>query len=281
MDAGGTSRGSTQYYRLGRVLVAGDETTWGSVVRGWLVTAGFEAEECGARDVLVAFERVLPDLAVIAAALDPPRTLAACKWIRSRSSIPLMVISQSATLDPVDVLAGGADLVLRSSVGERELVARVRGLLRRSPARVATRQPVVGIGDLVLDRERRRLQVRGRTLQLEGREFQLMDALITGGPKLTSRSDLREVLRQDDASLDGLVRRLRERLETVEGWRRIVTVRGVGFRMLEAPPHTGFAPATLEVIDLRGSATDWAVQTGVTSLDVSTPTLSSSTGNVG
>lgn len=283
MGAGGSSSRATPDYRLGRVLVAGDEMACGSVVRECLSSAGFEAEACDSREVLVAFERIIPDLVVITADLAHSHTLAACQWIRSRGSVPLIVVTGSPTLDPVDVLTRGADLVLRTSVGERELVARVRGLLRRNPPRLTVRQPVLGFGGIALDREQRQLQLSGSMLQLEGREFHLMEVLMKGGPKLTARRELRETLREDDAGLDGLVRRLRERLEAVEGWRRIVTVRGVGFRVLDERPGNTAAIAipTPPVIDLRAAELERIGQRGETSLDASRRTVSSSTGSVG
>lgn len=283
MGAGGSSGRAAPVYSLGRVLVAGDEMASGSAVRECLSSAGFETEACDSREVLIAFERVIPDLVVITARLDTSHTVAVCQWIRSRCSVPLVVISGSPRLDPVDVLTRGADLVLRSSVGERELVARVRGLLRRRPPRLTVRQPAWSFGDIALDREQRQLQLPGSMLQLEGREFHLMEMLMRGGPKLSARRALRETLREDDAGLDGLVRRLRERLEAVEGWRRIVTVRGVGFRVLEERPGSVDAAAipTLPVIDLRAAEMELIDQRGETSLDESMRVISSSTGVVG
>jgi DNA-binding response OmpR family regulator len=236
------------HYRLGRVLVAGDQQTWGSAVHQWLEDAGYEGEVGEVERVLVDFERLLPDLVVIAADPALPHTLVVCRWIRSRSTVPLVVISQTPRFDPVDVLASGADVVLRPTVGERELVARVRVLLRRRPARVAPAQDALAFGGLVLDPERRLVRLSGGTMPLEGRELELLQALLRDAPKLISRHALRAELREQDAVLDRRVRRLRGRLEAVEGWRRIVTVRGVGFRLLERP--AGEATAATTVIQL-------------------------------
>lgn len=251
MGTGELIRGASTASGLGRVLLASGDAGGASVVERCLASAGFETDVCESRQVLVVFQRTLPDLVVISAGVAPSHTLAVSSWIRSRGSTPLIVIASSATLDPVDVLARGADLVLPTSVGESELVARVRGLLRHSPPRRAVLQPVLSVGDVTLDREAGQLRLSGHLLQLEGRELHLMEMLILGGSKLTTRPSLRIALDESDGGLDRLVRRLRERLESVEGWRRIVAVRGVGFRLLDGPPAGTDATGRGPVIDLR------------------------------
>lgn len=279
MGTGESISGATPAYGLGRVLLAGNDADGRSIVQTCLASAGYEAEVCEPRRVLVAFQRTLPDLVVISPGLARPHTLAVCTWIRARASTPLIVISSSAALDPVDALTCGADLVLPPSVGDSELVARVRGLLRRSPPRRTALQPEVGFSGISLDREAGRLRLPGGVLQLDGRELDLMEALVLGGSKLTDRQSLRKALGEDDSGLDRLVRRLRERLESVDGWRRIVAVRGVGFRLLQRPP-VGEGPAIAEprIIDLREGEPEQSVQCGPASPDASTRTASSAEG---
>lgn len=261
MSTGGPGHGLERNDWLGRVLVASDEPAWASATCTSLSSAGFSADACSPADVSSAFDRSLPDLVLLSSSAAPEQALAICGWLRARDSTPLVVVTSSARVDPVDLLTQGADLVLRSSIGEHELAARLRVLMRGRAPRPAP-QAVIEFADLILECEHRRLHLDAGTLELEGKELQLMEALMVAGSRITPRRWLREILRQDDTALDGLVRRLRERLESVEGWRRIVTVRGVGFRLLERKPlEAQPQPAPIHrVIDLRGAKVDAVVQ---------------------
>lgn len=237
--------------RLGRVLLSHEDAdSCGAAVVRWLASTGFEVTGCSAGRVLVAFEQQRPDVVILAGDLQEQEAVTACRWISARSSVPLIVVTApQSRLDLALVLSSGADFVLPTSVGERELVARVRALLRRTPPRRAGLQASGPYGGMRLDRERGVLELSDGALPLDGRELHLMNLLLCSAPRVTTRATARELLSVDDASLDGLVRRLRERLESIEGWRRIVSIRGVGFRLLESPA-TGVRPGGPPIVDL-------------------------------
>ena len=231
-------------YGLGRVMIVDGHADWTPSVQAWLSSAGFEALACGPGDhARATFDERRPDLVVLSASLDDGSSpIALCAWVRSRSDVPIVVATSSRplVLDRAHVLDSGADMVVDLPVGQHELVARLRALLRRTPPRLEDKAAVLRYGSLELDRERRVLlagcvdeQVE---LRLDGREYEVMEALTLGGSKVTNRRVLRVALGVSDSELDGTVRRLRERLEAVEGWRRVVTQRGVGFRLLDAKP---------------------------------------------
>ncbi|MGE3619995.1 MAG: response regulator transcription factor [Acidimicrobiia bacterium] len=228
---------------LGQVLVAGGDTPRGTAVRAWLAAAGFDVATCHAREVLVATTSDAPDVVVLTADLSQADTVAACQFLRTRSDVPLAVVAPSAKVDPVELLVAGADVVLRSPVGESELVARIRVLLRHRRPRSTAVPETLTHGTITLDRVHGHVQVPDGVLAFDGRELLVLQALLLDAPGLTARRTLRTTLREDDGVIDRLVRSLRERLEAVEGWRRIVTVRGVGFRLLGDRPHDGLAPA--------------------------------------
>lgn len=257
--AGGRLR---RQYRLGRVLVSQDdvEERATALVR-CLTQAGFDTLTCPPRRMPVTFERERPDIVLLTATTEDRGTVALCEWLRSRSSVPVMVVvARGARPDPVELLSTGADLVLPASVGERELVARVRVLLRRSPPKVLVDGSLQPYGGLSLERESGVLHVPSGALKLEGRELALMDMLLRSAPRVTSRSAVRDALHVDEGALDGLVRRLRERLEGAEGWRRIVAIRRVGFRLLEHRPRSAgtstqaIEPTVLDLLDPDASS---------------------------
>lgn len=237
------------HHRMGRVLVAHGDDEWGAELRRWLAGAGFEPSVCTPRSTLVAFDREQPDLVVLAAVVGQDEALGACRWIRARSSVPIVVAAaRSARIDVVQLLTSGADLVLPATIGERELVARVRAVVRGRPPRPATGDPARPYGGLRLDCGAGVLHVGHGEMPLEDRQLQLMALLLQTAPRVTPRAAARELLKVDDSTLDGLVRRLRERLEAVEGWRRIVAIRRVGFRLLAERPGTTPAPAVPPVV---------------------------------
>lgn len=266
---GGPGSESNRDYQLGRVLVAGCASRWASTLHEGLRSAGLDAVGCDPED-RAAFERFLPDLVVVACDLVEPETLAFCRWIRARSSIPVvLVVSQPGRDDVVAALDSGADMVLGAPIRQRELAARVRALLRRHPPRQVDLATIVTHGDLRLDRDRGRLELPGGALELAGTDFKLMELLVLAAPKVVPRNEMQRALGVDGAVLDGLMRQLRGRVEAVEGWRRILAVRGVGFRILAGDPageaRRGGPPP---VIDLRPPAPGEADQAGSTGRDL-------------
>jgi two-component system, OmpR family, response regulator RegX3 len=225
-----------------RILVVGEDTRGVEAVlkaEGWVVTTatGAEALGCVRRDQADA---VVVELGRYG------RGLEVCATLRKHSRVPLMAVSRSNAED--DVVAGfrcGADALVAEEIGDRELIARLRALMRRVPRR-ARHVPVdvLVVGAVELNRATRQASVQGQLVALPRREFDILEMLMQNPDVVVTKVALRRQLwslSPDSRTLDVQVRRLRSRLAAVEGGRRrIVTVRGVGYRftseLVPAPP---------------------------------------------
>lgn len=230
-------RGSSDRgYGFGRILVVDGPYSDRDILVEGITDDGYEVAACGDGDALRSFEQTRPHLVMVASDLPGHAAVRLCAWLRARSHVPIMVIHRkSSDVDPVRLLELGADRVIRVPVSAAELTARVRAMLRRTRKSI-TYADEISFATLRLDTARRSLHVDGEAFSLEGRELVLAELLLSGGSKVTSRAHLMSAMNVTESELDGCVRRLRERLEAVEGWRRIVSQRGVGFRLLENPP---------------------------------------------
>lgn len=235
-------------YDFGRIFVVDGPWDWRQTVSHTLRSEGFETVAChSGAQAKALFGAFHPELVMLAAEIADVPAAELCSWIRTLSAVPVVVVAQSRHFDAVRILELGADLVLREPIGRNELLAGLRAILRRSPPAMRFGD-VVTHGDLRLNRADHTLHLEDGTVLLEGRELELVEALMRNGAKVTGRSALQAQLCVSGAGLDGCVRRLRQRLELVENWRRIVSERGVGFRLLERrPAPTPAAPAEAPV----------------------------------
>jgi phosphate regulon transcriptional regulator PhoB len=223
----------------GTVLVVDDERDIVELVRYHLEKDGFRClvatdgpsalrlcREAGP-DVLV-LDRMLPGLD----GLEITRQLR-----RDPATARLPIIMLTARADEVDRVVGlevGADDYVVKPFSPRELVARVRALLRRTgepPARSVTR-----LGSLTVDEERHQVAVAGRPVELTAREFGLLVALLRAGGRVLSREQLLDAVwgyanaaEIESRTVDVHIRRLREKLGLAA--RHIVTVKGAGYRV--------------------------------------------------
>ncbi|WP_038203388.1 response regulator [Xenophilus azovorans] len=223
-----------------RVLIVEDDPDIASVLDDYLRHAGYETEHAG--DGATALERILahpPDLTLLDIMLPRMDGLAVLREARRRTQRPVILLT--ARIEEVDRLIGldlGADDYVCKPFSPREVVARVRAVLRRG------RQPPVGEGaggaaGLVLDESRWQASLRGEQLALTRREFRLLDVLSSKPGRIFSRSQLLD-LAYDDAdvterAVDSHVKNLRRKLAAVapeHEWIR--SVYGVGF-CLELP----------------------------------------------
>ena len=216
---------------------------------GWAVTSATTD------DALDSLQRQQPDVVV----LQLERFgvgLELCRAVRTRSRVPVMLVSRSSAED--DIVAGlrcGADALVVEGIGPREFVARLRALLRRAP-RTSPREPVdtIAVGPLLLNRAKREVSIDGRQVTLPRREFDILEMLMRDVDRTVTRAALRRQLwgaSRDSRTIDVQVRRLRRRLAAVEGGRRIVTVRGVGYRFTSE-----LVPPTPDDVDLEIDLTE-------------------------
>jgi len=224
-----------------RILVADDDGHIREVVRFALVQGGYEVVE--ARDGREACDRLAAggiDLVVLDILMPEADGLEVCRRIRRTSDVPIIFLSsKDEELDRVLGLELGADDYLSKPFSPRELLARVRAVLRRlrAPPAAAIAAEVLRRGPLELDLGRHRCTWGGREVVLTVTEFALLEALLGAPGKVFSRDDLVDRAwgpghAITDRTIDSHVRRIRQKLGAV-GADPIETVYGVGYRLRE------------------------------------------------
>jgi len=223
------------------ILIVDDEPRIATLARDVLEHAGFAVlvaadGETGLR--LVRTRR--PDLVVLDLGLPGVDGLDVIRDVRRDGQLPIVVLS--ARDDEVDKLLGlelGADDYVTKPFSPRELVARVRAVLRRVDAGGDDRGDVVTVGDLRLDAGRRRVTVGGRAVDLTPTEFGLLETMARRPGRIFTRAQLLDALHgvADEAyerAVDSHVKNLRRKIEPVPGAPRYVeTVYGVGYRFAD------------------------------------------------
>ena len=243
------------------ILLAEDEESFIEALVVGLGHEGFKVTV--ARDgaeALQLFEEGEPDLVLLDLMLPKLSGLDVCRSIRAHSTVPIiMVTAKGAEIDTVVALEVGADDYVTKPYRLRELVARMRAVLRRVPAGAAgtagsglsggpadwgeERQEPVGsfeAGGVQVDTDRRRVYVRGEEVHLRRKEFELLHLLVENAGRVLTRDVLIDRVWGTDyigdtKTLDVHVKRLRARIEVdPPNPLLITTVRGVGYRF-DAP----------------------------------------------
>ncbi len=226
-----------------RVLVVEDEPGVADAVAYALEREGLEVEV--ARDglsALATFESRRPDLVVLDLMLPGLSGWDLLSVFRRKSPVPVIVLT--ARVEEADRVAGlemGADDYITKPFSVRELVARVRAVLRRAAAQ-AQDSPRLSVGGVQLDLERHEVMVDGRAIELAPREFDLLAYLMRHAGRARSRDQILAAVWGDNTYIDRRtvdvhVRWLRTKIEPDPAApRRLVTVRGVGYKLVEGPP---------------------------------------------
>ena len=162
--------------------------------------------------------------------------LEVCREIRARSDVPIVVLTaRGEEADRVMGLELGADDYLAKPFSPRELLARIRAVVRRAKGRAGPAKDLVRVGMLTVDPGARRVTLRGREVPLTGYEFALLEALARRAGRVLSRERLMELARGSadeafDRTVDVHVSRLRQKLgDDPKRPRLIKTVRGAGY----------------------------------------------------
>ncbi len=224
---------------MATVLVVDDEPIVREVVVRYLAREGHRTLEAAdgnaARD---AIKRADPDLVVLDVMLPGTDGLELCKWIRSTSELPvIMLTARGEEADRIVGLELGADDYVTKPFSPRELAARVRSVLRRAtPADAAVE--CLTFGDVELERATRDARKAGAEVRLTAKEFDLLWFLASHPRRVFSRDQLMASVWGYTAALDTgtvtvHVRRLREKLEDSPSEpRHLQTVWGVGYRLV-------------------------------------------------
>jgi two-component system response regulator RegX3 len=239
------------------ILVVEDEDSFVDALTVGLKREGFRVHV--ARDgaeAIAMFDVVRPDLVLLDVMLPKVSGIDVCRDLRTRSRVPIiMVTAKGSEIDSVVGLEVGADDYVTKPYRLRELVARIRAVLRRTP--VDEGHPVlsgdaVEVGDVMLDPERHEVVIRGDSVSLPLKEFELLGLLLENAGRVLTRETLIDRVWGPDyvgdtKTLDVHIKRLRAKVE-VEPSKptRIVTIRGLGYKY-EVPKVSagGAAPTEL------------------------------------
>ena len=219
------------------ILVVEDESALADVIRDYLVDAGMKVTLL--HDGSKATETILsanPDLVVLDIMLPGKDGVTICREVRAQSNVP--IIMETAKVDEIDRLLGlelGADDYLCKPFSPRELVARIKAILRRTRATAPQPGQEPQVGRLHIDEEKWLTRLDGENVNLTRREFQLLLVLQKSAGRVYSRSQLLDAVFHDDAdvfdrTIDSHVKNLRQKLKKVApDFDPIRSVYGVGY----------------------------------------------------
>jgi two-component system, OmpR family, alkaline phosphatase synthesis response regulator PhoP len=222
------------------VLVVDDEPKIARLARDYLEHAGYAVLTAGDGPSAVQAARTRrPDLVVLDLGLPGLDGLEVLRSIRATGAMPVVVLTARDTeLDKLLGLELGADDYVTKPFSPRELVARVRAVLRRSERAPETGDRIV-VGDLVLDVPRMRTMVAERPIELTPTEFALLATLARHPGRVFTRSQLLDAAHGDafeayERAIDAHVKNIRRKLEPEPARPRyLLTVYGVGYRLAE------------------------------------------------
>ena len=221
------------------VLVVEDESSIASFVALYLKNAGYSVRTAATgNEALAQAESARPDLIVLDLMLPDVDGIEVCRRIRKDSDVPiLMLTARDEDVDKIIGLEVGADDYLTKPFNPRELVARVKSVLRRATTdRKELETAVLVHGDLVVDAGRREVRVNDEEVQLAPKEFDLLWELLDHRGLVLTRDQLLErvwgyTFAGDTRTVDVHVRQLRRKLGDASP---IVTVWGVGYKVSPA-----------------------------------------------
>lgn len=230
-----------------RILVVEDEESFVDALQISLTREGFEVHV--ATDGVTALERfheVAPDLVLLDVMLPRASGIDVCRQIRATSAVPIiMVTAKVSEIDTVVGLEVGADDYVAKPYRIRELIARIRALLRRTSQdgtgeMEVPSDAVIRVGEVALDPEEHRVTVAGDDVSLPLKEFEVLHLLLANAGRVMTRETLIDRVWGSDyvgdtKTLDVHIKRLRSKIEPEPGTpRRIVTIRGLGYKFERA-----------------------------------------------
>jgi two-component system alkaline phosphatase synthesis response regulator PhoP len=221
-----------------RILIVDDEAHIVELVRLYLEREGFRVDSAanGAQGLRLSRE-LRPALLVLDLMLPEVDGLEVCRQVRAESDVPIvMLTARDEDIDKIVGLELGADDYLTKPFNPRELVARVKAILRRTEAPARPEGKVLHLGDVTIDPARREVTVAGQPVELRAKEFDLLHAFAEHkGMVLTREQLLSRVWGYDfygeTRTVDVHVAHLRKQLAASASV-RIATVTGVGYKLV-------------------------------------------------
>ncbi len=224
---------------MARVLVVEDEESFSDALSYMLRKEGFEVSIAGTgTEAMTEFDRSGADIVLLDLMLPEMSGTEVCRQLRQRSNVPIiMVTARDSEIDKVVGLEIGADDYVTKPYSPRELVARVRAVLRRQVGDGGELvPPTLSAGPVRMDIDRHVVTVNGESVQLPLKEFELLELLLRNAGRVLTRGQLIDRVWGadyvgDTKTLDVHVKRLRSKIEPEPSTPRyIVTVRGLGYK---------------------------------------------------
>ena len=221
-----------------RVLVVEDEESFSDALSYMLRKEGFEVVVAATGpEALEVFDRDGADLVLLDLMLPGLPGTEVCRSLRQRSKVPvIMLTAKDSEIDKVVGLELGADDYVTKPFSSRELVARMRAVLRRHRDSDEPEPSVLSVGPVRMDVDRHVVTVRGQTVQLPLKEFELLEVLLRNAGRVLTRGQLIDRVWGadyvgDTKTLDVHIKRLRAKIELDPARPRcILTVRGLGYK---------------------------------------------------
>ncbi len=228
-----------------RILIIDDDTRLSAMVSDYLSTSGFEVDRRPTGlDGLTAIARTSFDAVILDVMLPDIDGFEVCRRIRMRSEVPVLMLT--ARGDDTDRIVGleiGADDYLPKPFNPRELLARVRAILRRRKGLAGPDDAILRFGRLEIDRGSRIVRIDGEDRALTGHQFDLLVVLAENAGRVLNRERLLDLLKGQemdafDRSIDVHISRIRVAIEDdPKHPRRIITVRGSGYVFAKTQDH--------------------------------------------
>jgi two-component system response regulator RegX3 len=222
-----------------RILIVEDELSLSEPLSFLLRREGYETEiAADGREALAAFDRAGADLVLLDLMLPGLPGTEVCRELRARSSVPIIMLT--AKDSEVDIVVGlelGADDYVTKPYSSRELLARIRAVLRRRVETEADADAVLEAGPVRMDIERHSVSVRGAEVVMPLKEFELLELLMRNAGRVLTRGQLIDRVWGadyfgDTKTLDVHIKRIRSKIERDPSQPELlVTVRGLGYRL--------------------------------------------------
>jgi two-component system, OmpR family, response regulator RegX3 len=224
---------------VSRVLVVEDEDSFSDALSYMLRKEGFEVSVAATgTQALTEFDRTGADIVLLDLMLPEMSGTEVCRQLRTRTNVPIiMVTARDAEIDKVVGLEIGADDYVTKPYSPRELVARIRAVLRRNANEaIEVAAPTLSAGPVRMDVERHVVSVSGEAVPLPLKEFELLELLLRNAGRVLTRGQLIDRVWGadyvgDTKTLDVHVKRLRSKIEPEPSAPRyLITVRGLGYK---------------------------------------------------